>query len=276
MTKVDTTMMAALALLRTLPDFEADRTCPLCRQGPGTPRHVIMACEAMRPLVDAIRDDVEAALVATTPLAHHVQCATTWRNEAATLEHGQRFGRIPEGAAERWPALCAWGWLVPMAEREAVFGCVGNGHSREGTEAERGEDLAYRAVLPRPLGRLLCVGDPITQREGETAPDQPDDGFASDEEFSTSRQPKDARAEASRMTARRAHYAPAVRVCHLLAFGLRRARAEYYRRVRAWAALIQCVQAKTQRMIRQRQNNRPKKHSAWKTGQCRRLGAPPW
>ena len=68
MTKVDTTMMAALALRRTMPDYENDRMCPLCRRGHGTPRHVIMACEAIRPLVDAIRNDIEAALVATTPI----------------------------------------------------------------------------------------------------------------------------------------------------------------------------------------------------------------
>ena len=41
------------------------RTCPLCREGPGTPRHVVMSCPAMRPLVDQWRDDLEAELIST-------------------------------------------------------------------------------------------------------------------------------------------------------------------------------------------------------------------
>ena len=40
------------------------RVCPLCLTAAGTPRHVVMNCPAMRPLVDHVRDLVEEELLA--------------------------------------------------------------------------------------------------------------------------------------------------------------------------------------------------------------------
>jgi hypothetical protein len=170
MIKVDTSMAAALGQWRAVPCYVADRVCPLCGLGPGTPRHVIMECHAVRPLVDALRDDVEAALIAVKPNSLHVQRAAAWRCSEEEQENGQRFGSLPPGAAARWPTLCAWGWLVPMPEREALFNEDEGGHSAKGTAAERAADLAYRAVLPRPLVSLLCRREAAVEQASGDAP----------------------------------------------------------------------------------------------------------
>ena len=52
----------AWALHRNL---HSPRLCPLCGTGPGTPRHVVMSCPAMSPLVDQLRDAIEAELCCT-------------------------------------------------------------------------------------------------------------------------------------------------------------------------------------------------------------------
>ena len=61
--------VAALALQWSQhAQWPSARTCPLCRSVPGTPRHVVMACEALSPLVDMLRDDLEVELQQVRPL----------------------------------------------------------------------------------------------------------------------------------------------------------------------------------------------------------------
>ena len=55
------------------------RTCPLCASAPGTPRHAIMGCSALSPLVNSLRDDIEAELAAGIGPDAHLQAAARWR-----------------------------------------------------------------------------------------------------------------------------------------------------------------------------------------------------
>ena len=45
------------------------RTCPLCHRLLGTPRHVIIPCPSMLPLVEVLRDDMEVELLRLSTLA---------------------------------------------------------------------------------------------------------------------------------------------------------------------------------------------------------------
>ena len=77
------------------------RTCPLCRLRPGTPRHVLMACPAMEPLVNQLRDDLERALgrvVACPELIQAANRSSLTRKVAAGLSylHGNgSFHSVP-------------------------------------------------------------------------------------------------------------------------------------------------------------------------------------
>ena len=91
------------------------RTCPLCGRGPCTPRHVIMSCDHMSPLVDALRDAVEAALTDLKPSDFLIAAASEWRSQNANLLPGAPSPRH----SSRWPVLSAWRWLVafPLSGR---------------------------------------------------------------------------------------------------------------------------------------------------------------
>ena len=128
------------------------RTCPLCCCGPCTPRHVFMSCAHMRPLVDAIRDSIEAALTATVPLDSLIAAAAAWRSSNANLLPGV----LSPGDAARWPVLSAWRWMVAFPEREAFLTEEPRGSSRDCSRRAGGHDLAYRGVLPLALGKTLC------------------------------------------------------------------------------------------------------------------------
>ena len=77
------TLAKAWALDRGLP---SPRVCPLCCTGPGTPRHVIMSCPAMAPLMDLLRDAIETELSAAAT-AREVQKAA---DSGATLRETRR------------------------------------------------------------------------------------------------------------------------------------------------------------------------------------------
>ena len=57
------------------------RLCPLCVQEAGTPRHAIMTCEALRPLSDKLRSDMELLLVSVAGREHLIQAADAWRDK---------------------------------------------------------------------------------------------------------------------------------------------------------------------------------------------------
>ena len=61
-----------------------------------------------------------------------------------------------ERSEARWPILSAWHWLVRIPAKEAVFNALRS--SRADTfDFESPTDLAYRCVMPAPLGYAVHV-----------------------------------------------------------------------------------------------------------------------
>ena len=210
------------------------RWCPLCRSAAGTPRHVVMTCPAVSEQADAVRDAVEAELVRHVPSDTLCELAEAWW--LRETENGRGGLRSPcrPGAAERWPSLHAWRWLLPMPDREAVINADAGGHGARGTSLEGAVDLAYRCAMPRALGAALCRG--TGRAGGDVGSDSSsDDG----EEFATLAEPDPAAAEASRRIAAMGRYRPAVEVTSVLALGLRSVRSLYAEQVGAWRQLAE-------------------------------------
>ena len=199
------------------------RSCPLCQTGPGTPRHVVMVCPSMRPLVDMLRDCLEQEFARLVPASVLLERAGTWRT---TLEsQGRPLGRPDPVDARRWPILTAWRFLVPMPDREPVLSADVNGSSKAAVAAEMASDLGYRAILPFALGQAVCrlaTSTTTNSFEGER--------------FAVVHNPGDVQQEAMQETARKKQMAPAITVTTLLLLGLRRVRIEYAKRTSFWRA----------------------------------------
>lgn len=202
--------------------LESKRTCPLCRAGPGTPRHVVMSCSAMRPLVDQWRDALEAELRSLCGEELLLARASSWRAEVGRQGRSHELGSIDIGAARRWPCLTAWRFAVPIPQREPILSSDVNSSSQSAVAAELPFDLAYRAVMCADLGRVLCQHSSVV-----------DVGGAS-ESFSTIHQPGDVQTDLRHMAQRKTRFLPAVRFTSLLVLGLRRIRVEYAKRLAAW------------------------------------------
>ena len=212
--------------------WPSPRTCPLCREGPGTPRHVVMACPAMAPLVDILRDDVEAELQAIQPLPALQAAAHTWRQRLHSTAPTSLPPPCSDGAAVRWPVLSAWRWLVPLPGWEANLSTDVAGSSRVATNRERGSDLAYRGVIPRFLGVSLCnlsphEADSLRQAELEL--------------YATLRQPGALQHELQLLSKSRTAILPAVRLTQCLLLGLRKLRQAYQARTTTWLALCRAA-----------------------------------
>ena len=216
-------------LQQLLPGWSSSHTLHLSafapRDGPGTPRHVVMACAAMAPLVDLLRDALEADLsqhVATDAL---LQAAADWRG---SLPRDRVPSPPPLASQNRWPLLSAWRWLVPIPDRESLLSVDVNGSSAVSTSRETGSDLAYRGVLPLQLGVALC-------RSGSSDSSSAD--CADMESFATLAQPAALASELDRLAQSQHRFLPAIRTVQALLLGLRRIRAEYQRRIEAWLRL---------------------------------------
>ena len=201
------------------------RICPLCRAGPGTPRHVVMSCSAVRPLVDQWRDGLEAELHSLCGAEVLLSCAASWRAEMGRLGRSHELGQVGAGVARRWPCLAAWRFAVPIPEREHILSSDVNSSSQSAVAAELPFDLAYRAVMCAELGRALCRHC-LPVSEPERAP----------ESFSTLQQPRDVQNDLHQIAQRKARFLPAVQFTSLLVLGLRRIRVEYAKRLTAWRA----------------------------------------
>jgi hypothetical protein len=123
----------------------------------------------------------------------------------------------------------------PHAFQEQNFSEETDRHSAAGRAAEGSSDLAYRAILPRRLGQFLCD---TTAWPAAGACANEGEALLVVEDFATSRQPGAAATEQERAAGRRTAAAPAVKIVSLVCLGLRRVRVEYYRRVKAWEALV--------------------------------------
>ena len=56
----------------------SERVCPLCRNGAGSPRHVVMSCAHMRSSVETLCDVLEAELVRWCPAEVLLSEADAW------------------------------------------------------------------------------------------------------------------------------------------------------------------------------------------------------
>ena len=148
------------------------RVCPFCRLDAGTPRHVVMVCPEMAQFADAARDAVESEIQLIAPAADFIDAAELWWADEEARGRGHHRAAVSLEDTRRWPILCAWRWFVPMPEREAVYGRDEGGRSAGGTLREGANDLAYRCVMPRVLGKAICrlaVGAPRPSEAGEEA-----------------------------------------------------------------------------------------------------------
>ena len=137
-----------------------------------------------------------------------------------------------EDTAQRWPILSAWKWFVPLSTEIEVLGHDDESSSRTVTSSELGHDLAYRGIMPRELGRFL-------RRHGQSNCSRLPEEDAPDEQFGSFLDMQGA-ADELVATAERCVQAvgAAIGVLRLLMLGLRCIRAEYLKRLDAWASAM--------------------------------------
>ena len=123
-----------------------------------------MGCPALSPLVNCLRDDIEAELAAGIGQEAHLQAAARWR---VSLPPGHVPADPCPESVRRWPILTAWRWLVPIPQRESSLFQDVNGSSATACSRETGSDLAYRGISQRPLPHVpLASGSDGKSRTG--------------------------------------------------------------------------------------------------------------
>ena len=198
-------------------DDPSHRTCPLCRQAPGTPRHVVMGCTALAPLVNLLRDDMERDLAAIAGSSHLLEAARRWQT-SVQRRGGEHPPSPPPSVVERWPILAAWRWLVPIPAREALLSQDVAGSSAASANKECGTDLAYRGVLPKALGVAICHLSPASLEDLEL------------EQFASLRNSRALQSEIQALARRQRPFLPAAQCCQRLVVGLRFIRSAYHAR----------------------------------------------
>ena len=168
--------------------------------------YVVMSCPAMAPLVDRLRDAIEAELASVVPPPQLLAAADAWRDSGAPPPPP------PAQALQRWPILSGWRWLVSIPAREAVLSADVNGSSAASAAREVGADLAYRCTLPRSLGQAICK---LSSQELADLEEQ------DMESYWTLRQHAQLQSELSRLSAHRKRVLPAILLSQRLALGLR-------------------------------------------------------
>ena len=153
------------------------------------------------------------------------EAATTWRRH-----FGSTPPPPPAASQARWPILSGWRWFVPCPSRESLLFVDVDESSATATSRELGSDLAYRGILPRCLGRVLCeLSEPHFARmeEGDC------------EAYATLRHSPAVQSELRSLETRAKPFFNAITLCQRLALGLRFVRAAYLARLEAWALLAQ-------------------------------------
>lgn len=228
---VDATLPNIAEHWRSAQALPSQRVCPLCKSGPGTPRHVVMSCLVMRPLVDMWRDALEAELGALVASSVLLERAAWWRNKLEQQGQSAGLGRVLLTDARRWPVLSAWRFAVSLPEREAFLSRDVNESSVAAVSSEMSFDMSYRAVMPMELGKALCnfsSGDSVEQSIGLG------------ENFAVLQHPGEVAIEVEQTSRRKQRLNPAIRFTTLMLLGLRRIRIEYAKRISAWRA---CAEA---------------------------------
>ena len=196
------------------------RTCPFCRTTHGTPRHYVMECPETAPYAAEICDAVENEL-------ESLGC-TQDLIDAAKMHFVSTNSTPPDPPSElsmlKWPILSAWHWLVRILAKEvAINAAISSGASMSVLEGPF--DLAYRCVLPAPLGYAIhkVEAPPVPEPVVEDVATLLDASLVTKESEDTTALWKSQR--------------PAIVVVTTLALGLRKLRAEVRRRVDAWKTL---------------------------------------
>ena len=99
------------------------------RNMPGTPRHVIMSCSVMKPLVDLLRDVLEQRLDQLNAHGLMLRLAHVWHRDVQARGLGTIIGSVAPEVQARWRLLSAWRWLVPTLDREVILSADTGGHS---------------------------------------------------------------------------------------------------------------------------------------------------
>ena len=79
----------------------------MCKENAGTPRHVIMTCPAMQPIMDRVRDMVESELQNLGSSDQWCWRADQWWRSEQNCGRGAHKGDLPQATIDRWPILAA-------------------------------------------------------------------------------------------------------------------------------------------------------------------------
>ena len=205
------------------------RTCPLCKNAQGTPRHTIMDCSALQPQREHFWDVMDAEILRLSSIEAMTEAADKhWDGKP----HPPSF---TIAYRTRWPALCAWGWLVSSAELEQRI-TEGTWDSSSGhVDKETSTDLAYRGVMPRDLGYAIQSQNTV---ERDTAQMARDEEAVDTEHFATTANPDQTNAELAASATHTVKFARQIEVTTTLVLGLRYLRSEYHTQIQAWGNLM--------------------------------------
>jgi len=193
-TKIDTEAGEAAAQYAKEEDSRTDRDCVVCgTAAEGTPRHVQMECPEMGTKHARIRTAIEAELNHKATREKWRRAADRWWAKEEQAGRGPRPPPPPDAEAQKYPILSTWRWYVSSETHEKAL-------KEKGVEAEGIMDLAYRAVVPAEIARLLG-----SKRFGRDAEDEGDErGEGLDDELERYEQTIDEEAEAVRADVRQA------------------------------------------------------------------------
>ena len=218
--KTDKALLHLADVHATAAGLPSIRTCPFCRASHGTPRHFVMECLETKDYAEEICDAVERELAS-------LQCTQALIDAANKYAAGISIplSYLPsEQCVSRWPILSAWRWLVRIPAKEAAL-CVLPSPDPDAPELETAMDLAYRCVLPSPIGYAIHkmevprVSEP-TIEDVATLVDVRRLSMEDEDRITMWQKQR-----------------PVIMVVTALALGLRRLRAEVRRRVDAWKIL---------------------------------------
>ena len=120
--------------------------------------------------------------------------------------------------------------LGSIPSRESLLSVDVDGSSATATSRELGSDLAYRGILPRNLGRVLCQ---LPEADFDRLME------SNIEVLATLRHPAAVQSELQTMASRAKPFSQTLALCQRLALGLRFVRAAYLSRLEAWVLLAQ-------------------------------------
>ena len=142
--------------------------------------------------------------------------------------HSKQLLAAPEvdnAIVGRWLILRAWRWLIRDNEMEKRYSDAYDKNNAQAKDMEDDFDMAYRVVIPAPLGRSIMKVN------------EKDDRYSDEEEYATTLESDEAAREICKRSSNWKKRHPVMAVIITLPLGLRKLRAEFRRRVEAWKHL---------------------------------------